>query len=284
MSISRSMSCGVEETVQPKFKISGQELVISNYEKLQIKLRICALQRKGILPALIKLNNADPGSLYRDGQKGAPARGNIGEPTPFYEFGIPAAKEPYDETKHKCPFECYMDGRGHYYLFGPNGSGDFFPTFKINDKLFGLFIIRKKENKYAMTGGMKDDSTDTTFTDAGLREFFEEAYANITDENKEKLCGHLLNNATPQLIYEGVMDDKRNTNHAYGYSCIMNLHFDGCYIDSIMQIFQLMLSHCKEETFGAEIVEITPEFIKNQIWTTHQSTIETVYNYYMTYD
>ena len=277
------MSCHVEETVQPEKLISGQEPEpeISIYERLQIKLRICALQRKGILPALTKLNNAVPGSLYRDGQKGAPLRGKIGEPIPFYEYGIPDAKKPYDETKDKCPFECYMDGRGHYYLFGPNGSGDFFPTFNINGKLFGLFIIRKKENKYAMTGGMKDESTDTTFTDAGLREFFEEAYAGITDENKEKLCEHLLMNATPQLIYEGVMDDKRNTNHAYGYSCIMNLHFDCNYVDSIMQMFQSNLSHCKEETLGTEIVEITPDFITNQVWSTHQSTIKAVYNHYI---
>jgi hypothetical protein len=281
MSLSRSLSCGVEETEKSEINISELSL-ISNYEKLQIKLRNCALQKKGILPALTKLKNAEPGSLYRDGQKGAPARGMLGEPVPFYEFGIPAATEPYDETKHKCPFECYMNGRGHYYLFGPNGSGDFFPTFKMNGKLFGLFIIRKKEKKYAMTGGMKDDRTDKTFTDAGLREFFEEAFAGITDNGKEILCGLLLNNALPQLIYEGCMDDKRNTNQAYGYSCIMNLHFEGseAEIVIIIETFTSLISHCESETIGAEIVEITPEFIENQVWSTHKSTIEVVYKHY----
>lgn len=288
MSLSRSLSCNINE--EPKTKNSSiscsslnvisEEHYISNYEKLKIKLRLCALAKKGILPPLTKLTNAEPGSLYRDGQKGAPARGKIGEAVPFYEFGIPAAPEPYDETKHKCPFECYMIGRGHYYIYGGNGSGDFLFTFKINNKLFGLFIIRKKENKYAMPGGMKDDS-DETFTDAGIREFFEEAFSRISDINKEKLCEILLNNTNPQLIYEGVMDDKRNTNHAFGYSCIMNLHSDSIETESIIDCVNSNISHCEKETLGAKIIEITPEFIESQVWSTHQSTIKVIYKHYM---
>jgi hypothetical protein len=252
-------------------------------QKIKLFLSKKAAERKGILPPLFRLKNAQPKMLYRDGQKGAGPRGDesqTGENAPKYEGpGLPDPIEPYDASKHKCPFECYMNGRGHYFVYGPNGSGDLLLTFMIDGKLYGLFIIRKKEKKHAMPGGMKEISEEF-FTDAALRELFEEAFSKASESQIETLC-ELFLKGNPKLIYEGVMDDKRNTNQAYGYSCVMNIHFDGEDASKIMEKISLMLSPCEKETIGAEFVEITPEFIENQLWSTHRSSIEAVKGYYV---
>ena len=255
----------------------------SNLAKISLLMSDEAAKKKGIVPPLTELKNAKANMLYRDGQKGAGCRGNekqTGENAPFYEvLGLPEPIEPYDASKHKCPFECYMNGRGHYHHYGVNGSGDFKLSFMIKGKLYGLFIIRKKEKKHAMPGGMKEISEEF-FTDAALRELFEEAFSKASESEIETLCGLFLK-GSPKLIYEGVMDDKRNTNQAYGYSCVMNIHFDGEDALEIMETIRSMLSHCENETIGAEIVEITDEFIQHQLWSTHRSSIEAVKNYYL---
>lgn len=256
---------------------------ISPRDLLKIKLRNAAAKKNGIVPQLTKLKNAEPGSLYREGQKGAPHRGTeeqTGEKAPFYEVsGLPAPPEPFDPAKHTCPFECFMNGRGHYFVFGPNGSGDLFITFMIKGKLYGLFIIRKKEKKHAIPGGMKD-TDEVAFTDAGLRELTEEAFSKASESDIDKLFSILLK-GEPRLVYEGAMDDKRNTNQAYGYSCVMNIHFDGEDAEEIMHEIEALISACEKETIGAEIVEITSNFIENQLWSTHRSSIEAVLSHYV---
>lgn len=252
-------------------------------QKLKVCLSKKAAERKGIVAPLVRLKNAQPNMLYRDGQKGAGPRGDetqTGKNAPFYEGpGLPEPIEPYDASKHECPYECFINGRGHYFVYGPNGSGDLLLTFMINGKLYGLFIIRKKEKKHAMPGGMKEISEEF-FTDAALRELFEEAFSKASEAQIEKLC-EICIKGNPKLIYEGVMDDKRNTNQAYGYSCVMNIHFDGEDALEIMETIRSMLSPCENETIGAEIVEITSEFIENQLWSTHRSSIEAVKGYYV---
>ena len=291
----RSMSCSSYEleTEQPEILISGTSLMsisedeFSNYQKLQQHLTTFSLERRkhaSLISELTELYNAKPGSLYRDGtKKFHPKRGTVeqtGDTAPFFESPtIPATEELYNAEKHKNPFECYLNGRGDYFKYGPNGSGDLCVTFNLNKKIYCLFIIRKREQKYAMPGGMNNDFE--SFIHAALREFFEEAYAGITDNDKELVCGLLLNKGILQRIYEGIMDDSRNTNQAFGYSSMTNVHFEGPDANIIMAQFNSRLNHCKDETCGANIVELTPEFIETQVWSTHQPAIKAVYAHHV---
>ena len=305
MSMLRSMSCAVE-VEEPEMLISEQPLMetfleeietiteeaavlvitedgLSNHQKLQNHLTEFSIARrtqKSLIHDLTELQNAKPESLYRNGiKKFHPKRGTAeqtGENAPFYESPtIPVAEELYNAVKHKNPFECYINGRGDYFKFGANGAGDFCVTFKVNEKTYCLFIIRKKENKFAMPGGMNNDFE--SFIHAALREFFEEAYAGISVNDTEILCDLLLNKGILQRIYEGIMDDSRNTNQAFGYSSITNVHFDGPEAESIMAVFESLLSPCQEETGGANIVELTPDFIEEKVWSTHHPAIKAVY-------
>jgi hypothetical protein len=296
MSLIRTISCPAIN--DPEIVISEQHFLmdtileeierssvdeLSNHEKLQNRLTAFSLDKstkKALINDVTELQNAKPESLYRNGIKMFhPKRGNAeqsGDNAPFYESPtIPAPEEVYNAVKHKNPFECYLNGRGDYYKFGPNGSGDFCVTFAVNKTTYCLFINRKKENKFAMPGGMNNDCE--SFIHAALREFFEEAYAGISVSDKEILCSLLLNKGILQCIYEGIMDDSRNTNQAFGYSSITNAHFEGEEAEFIMALFDSKLNHCQYETSGACIVELTPDFIESHVWSTHHAAIKAVY-------
>ena len=243
-------------------------------------LRKCAREDTSILSKLTELKKVAPGTLYRDGQKGAPARGKVGEEVPFYEFhGLPAKTTPYDETKHKCPFECYMNGSGQLFHYGENECGDLLLTFEDEDGgVSGLFIIRKKEKVHAMPGGITEDS-DPTAADTGLREFTEEVCDGISPSEYEELCKILLL-GKPKLIKKDTMDDNRNTNWAFVTSTIMNIHFKGPGVKAIIEALRKFMRLNEKETLGAEICKITPEFIEKCVWSTHAKVIEAVRKYY----
>lgn len=274
-------SLTLSETKTVGESISASSTLIQN-------LRKCAKEDTSILPKITELKNAAPGALYRDGQKGAPARGKVGEETPFYEFkGLPEKSIPYDEGKHKCPFECYMNGSGQLFNYGENECGDLFITFEEEaeeegkeKQISGLFIIRKKENKYAMPGGIKDDA-DETAADTGVREFFEEAFDKISPSGYEEVCEILLK-GKPKLVKKDTMDDNRNTNWSFVTSTIINIHHKGSEVKANMEKIRKLISHNEKETLGAEICKITPEFREKYVWNTHLKLIDAIYNYYTT--
>ena len=224
-----------------------------------------------------KLTQAQPEALYHGGARGAPPRGKIGDSPPFYErAGLPANNI---VDSPKCIFECYMDGRGHLYYKGPNGTADLMLTFNVKGVLYGLFIRRKKEDKHAMPGGMID--TNESFAETCIREFFEEAYAGLSSLEKNLLLNYLLYNGEIKYIYKGIMDDSRNTNDAWIESTIINIHIDNEYSEEFMNKFKILLSPCEKETLGAEIAVINPDFIETTVWKTHQKAISAVYEYHM---
>jgi len=225
-----------------------------------------------------KLTQAQPEALYHGGTRGAPPRGKLGDSPPFYERdGLPAIKQHIDSPK--CPYECYMNGRGHLYYKGPNGTADLMLTFNVKGVLYGLFIRRKKEDKHAMPGGMID--TNESFAETCIREFFEEAYTGLSSLKTENLLNYLLYNGKIKYIYKGIMDDSRNTNYAWIESTIINIHIDNEYSEEFMNKFKILLSPCEKETLGAEIAVINPDFIETKVWKTHQTAISAVYDYHM---
>ena len=92
-----------------------------------------------------KLTQAQPEALYHGGARGAPPRGKIGDSPPFYECdGLPANNI---VDSPKCPYECYMNGRGHLYYKGPNGTADLMLTFNVKGVLYGFLLdVKRKIN------------------------------------------------------------------------------------------------------------------------------------------
>lgn len=106
-------------------------------------------------------------------------------------------------------------GRGLLGKWGPNFAADPLVT-RVNPetkKLQFVAITRADTGALAMPGGMVDDGEKVSQT--VKREFIEEA-ANFPAEEKEELQG-LLDElfSKPKLVFQGYVDDPRNTDNAW---------------------------------------------------------------------
>jgi hypothetical protein len=133
-----------------------------------------------------------------------------------------------------------MIGRGLLGRFGPNLAADpIVSRWKKNSdgsiKQVGgkkvlevVFIQRRDNHEWALPGGMVEPDSEVSMT--LIREFREEAL-NICGQDKEKaeqITSSLKNSlfSTGETIYEGYVDDPRNTDHAWMETVAKNFHDD----------------------------------------------------------
>ena len=102
-------------------------------------------------------------------------------------------------------------GRGLLGRWGTNPAGDPFVTRFDPDggTLQALFIRRKDSGTWALPGGMMDPGEDARETAA--RELFEEA-------------GSRVDFSAARMVYQGYVDDPRNTDHAWMETTCLHRH------------------------------------------------------------
>ncbi len=90
-------------------------------------------------------------------------------------------------------------GRGELGKWGPNAVGDAIIT-RDGSKGKELLLVLRPDGAWALPGGMVDSGEDAI--QAAFRELFEETNAEVSSDGAEK-------------VYEGYVDDWRNTNNAW---------------------------------------------------------------------
>lgn len=130
-------------------------------------------------------------------------------------------------------------GRGCLYHWGPNHAADPVVTTwkrdetgnKVLDVTSGkpilkfVGIFRKRDHEWALPGGMVDPGENVTSTIK--REFSEEALnTTIKSEQECKEISEKIDNlfVNGQVIYQGYVDDPRNTDNAWMETVAMNFH------------------------------------------------------------
>lgn len=114
-----------------------------------------------------------------------------------------------------------LSGRGLLGHWGPNHAGDPVVTrwADKDKKILEIILIKRKDTgERALPGGMVDAGEHVST--AIKREFIEEAMN--SNSNAEKQIEELFKTATP--IYEGYMDDPRNTDNAWMETQAVNMH------------------------------------------------------------
>jgi len=139
-----------------------------------------------------------------------------------------------------------MKGRGLLGRWGPNQAADPILTRWTRDD-FGniihnkdskrpilqfLAIERAHEREWAIPGGYIDSGEDAI--QAATREFLEETmdsdHLNVKElDNLEKVVGKVLSKG--EIIYQGYVDDPRNTDNAWMETTAINFHADGSQVD-----------------------------------------------------
>lgn len=131
-----------------------------------------------------------------------------------------------------------MRGRGLLGRFGPNLAADPIVSRwkktedgsvkKVNGKpvLECVFIQRRDNNEWAIPGGMVEPGTEVSLT--LVKEFREEALnvCHKDQEKAQKMTEELKNNlfTNGSTIYEGYVDDPRNTDNAWMETVAKNFH------------------------------------------------------------
>lgn len=125
-------------------------------------------------------------------------------------------------------------GRGLLGRWGPNHAADpIVSTFKKNNqgeiivnpatqkKILQVILIERHDcHEWAIPGGMVDPGEHKQISATLKREFFEEAL-NSDDANTEVLEEFFSQGTT---IYEGYVDDPRNTDNAWMETVAVNFH------------------------------------------------------------
>jgi len=176
-----------------------------------------------------------------------------------------------------------MTGRGRLGRFGPNHAADPIVTrFKRNDKgellkdargkkmLEAVLIKRKDTGEWAIPGGMVEtgDSVSETLS----KEFAEEAMAKLelTKELQVKVqrdIKDLFAKAQNIPVYEGYVDDPRNTDNAWMETVAVNFHdADGTTVGA----FKLKAG---DDAVGAQWTVVTAE---TKLYASHSDFIRRV--------
>ena len=121
-----------------------------------------------------------------------------------------------------------MAERGYLGKWGPNHAADPIVTrhHPSTGQLQVAAIVRRDTGRIALPGGMVDAGE--TVSTTVRREFVEEA-VNISDEEERTMAMQLLDKlfANGRLVYQGYVDDARNTDNAWMETAAFHFHCEG---------------------------------------------------------
>jgi len=118
-----------------------------------------------------------------------------------------------------------ITGRGALWSWGPNHAADPIVTKIENGQVFMVAIKRRDNGQWAIPGGMVDPGEKVSAT--LRREFEEEAGAVETEEEKKNLhemLNQLFSEKNSKRIYQGYVDDPRNTDNAWMETAAYHFH------------------------------------------------------------
>jgi len=119
-----------------------------------------------------------------------------------------------------------ISGRGTLWNWGPNHAADPIVTKTDQDGHVYMVAIKRKDNgQWAIPGGMVDPGEKVSAT--LRREFEEEAGAVETEEEKKhlsELLNQLFSEKNSKRIYQGYVDDPRNTDNAWMETAAYHFH------------------------------------------------------------
>ncbi|KAI1712914.1 NUDIX domain-containing protein [Ditylenchus destructor] len=137
-----------------------------------------------------------------------------------------------------------LRGRGMLGAWGPCHAADaIISRFRPGTRILEAVLVRRKDNnKWAMSGGFVDrnmeEAKDPSI--AAIREFTEEAL-----NNKEDAMLEVFWNNSKVQIYEGYVDDERNTDNSWMITNVYNFHDNDFALDLKLEKQELELVDVK---------------------------------------
>lgn len=121
----------------------------------------------------------------------------------------------FDGTTFRCPYPTGMTGRGVLGKFGPNYAADPLVT-RDHESGMQVLLVTRADGSLALPGGMveKGKSVPQTLYD----EFTEEAVEDGPAVEK------LFNECGQGVVYDGFVDDTRNTDNAWMETLVKHYH------------------------------------------------------------
>jgi ADP-ribose pyrophosphatase YjhB (NUDIX family) len=167
-----------------------------------------------------------------------------------------------------------LAGRGKLYQWGPNHAADpiVTRTSKRHSEELEVVVIRRGDTgSWALPGGMVDPGEGPE--DTLKREFHEEAMGSGSDgadKDKIKRLAEKVFSAPGTLVYQGYIDDPRNTDHAWIESFGMHYHLSD-------ELAQELTPHLKAGDDASEVKwllasEDEPDFKK--LYGSHRPIVE----------
>ena len=145
-----------------------------------------------------------------------------------------------------------IEGRGLLGKWGANFAADPIVLKTINGKTY-LWSVKRKSGEWAIPGGMVDFGDTVTKT--------------LSKELKEE-TGMELDYSNADILYEGYVDDPRNTDNAWVETTVACIE-----LPENADVKIGVGKDEKTETKGKEWKELTPEFIKS-MYASHGKFVE----------
>ena len=149
-----------------------------------------------------------------------------------------------------------IEGRGLLGKWGPNFAADSLVTKMVDGKVY-LWSVLRKSGDWAIPGGMVEYGDTVTKT--------------FSKELKEE-TGMELDFSQAPVIYEGYVDDPRNTDNAWIETTVAHI--------KLPETVKIKIGEGKDEkieTKGKAWKELTPEFIKS-MYASHGKFVELALN------
>jgi ADP-ribose pyrophosphatase len=181
--------------------------------------------------------------------------------------------------------ETGINGRGELGKFGPNCAADPIVTrWKIDTEgniiydeegnpILQIVVVTRKDNgEFALPGGMVDPGEHASLTIK--REFGEEALNSLemTTDEIDNIKSHIDNLFDDSIcIYEGYVDDPRNTNNAWMVTSVYLSH------DETGDALNHIQLKAGDDAASVHLMDYSP-LIQQPLYASHSQFIEHAYN------